>query len=245
MREPNFISQEAGLNFNSTVEAIIKRSCIVDYGIVQEVISDGVVNVSVAVSRTKQDMVCMTCVLANIASSAFTLNVKPKKGDRVLIVYPRIYNDEMFNVTDDAGSDSEITVDFEAKGYNICSGIAILMNQYKTTGHKNVITIDEGNVTAKLNKVEVTTTSDGDISLKNPKATVTIDKNGNVKVNAQGKYTLKNATKDLLSVISSLNTILKSLKTTGSETAQTISSDTVGLLTNWENNDLKALLSAT
>ena len=56
MREPNFISQEAGLNFNSTVEAIIKRSCIVDYGIVQEVVSDGVVNVSVAVSRTKQGL---------------------------------------------------------------------------------------------------------------------------------------------------------------------------------------------
>ena len=74
---------------------------------------------------------------------------------------------------------------------------------------------------------------------------MTIDKDGNVKVNAQGKYTLKNATKDLLSVISSLNTILKSLKTTGSETAQTISSDTIAQLANWENNDLKALLSST
>lgn len=245
MQEPNFVSQEAGLNFNSVVEAIIKHSCIIDYGIVQNIIADGVIDVSIAVSRTKQDMICMTCVLANIASSALTLNVKPKKGDRVLVVYPRIYNDEMFNVTEDADKNSEITVDFNAKGYNLCSGIAILMNQYKSAGHKNVITIEEGNITAKMNKVELTTSADGDISIKNPKATVTIDKDGNVKVNAQGKYTLKNATKDLLSVISSLNTILKSLKTTGSETAQTISSDTIAQLANWENNDLKALLSST
>lgn len=245
MQEPNFISQEAGLNFNSVVEAIIKRSCIIDYGIIQEVVADGVVNISVAVAHTEQDMICMTCVLVNIASSAFTLNVKPKKGDRVLVVYPRIYNDEMFSVTEDANKNSEIIVDFNAKGYNLCSGIAILMNQYKSAGHKNVITIEEGNITAKMNKVELTTSADGDINIKNPKATVTIDKDGNVKVNAQGKYTLKNATKDLLSVISSLNTILKSLKTTGSETAQTISSDTIAQLANWENNDLKALLSST
>lgn len=142
MDKPNFIAQESGLNFGSTVEAIIKRSCIVDYGIIQEVVSDGVVDVALAVSRTEQDMFCMTCVLANIASSAFTLNVTPKKGDRVLVVYPRIFDDDMFTVPDGDKAVDPI-INFDAKGYNLMSGIAILINQYKEASHKNVITIDE------------------------------------------------------------------------------------------------------
>ena len=143
MTDPNFISQESGLNFNTVVEAIIKRSCIIDFGIVQDVVSDGVVDVAVAVSKTKQDMLCMTCVLANIASKAFTLNVKPHKGDRVLVVYPRLYDDKMFDYTDSEGDNLKLIENYEAKGYNLASGIAILISQYREAGHKNVITIDE------------------------------------------------------------------------------------------------------
>lgn len=243
MTDPNFISQEAGLNFNTVVEAIIKRSCIIDFGIVQDVVSDGIVDVAVAVSKTKQDMLCMTCVLANIASKAFTLNVKPHKGDRVLVVYPRLYDDKMFEYTDSESDNLKLIENYEAKGYNLASGIAILISQYREAGHKNVITIDEGNISAKLNKVEVTTTADGDITVDNGKATINIDKDGNVSVDAQGKYTFKNSTTDLFSVMSDLNGVLKGLKTAGSETAQTIDPSTVALLTNWENSELKALLN--
>ena len=143
MKDPNFIAQEAGLNFGSVVEAIIKRSCIVDYGIIQNVVADGVVDVSLAVSRTEQDMFCMTCVLANIASSAFTLNIKPRKGDRVLVVYPRIFDDDMFTVPDEEDDAIKPIINFDAKGYNLMSGIAILINQYKEASHKNLLTIDE------------------------------------------------------------------------------------------------------
>lgn len=243
MTEPNFISQEEGLNFNTMIEAIIKHSCIVDFGIVEDVVADGIVNVAVAVSRTPQDMQCMTCVLANIASTSVTLKIVPHKGDRVLVLYPRIYNDKMFDVKADEGDDTKLIVDMDAKGYNLMSGIAILINQYKESGHKNLITIDEGNVSAKLNKVEITTTADGDITVDNGKATVSIDKNGNVSVDAQGKYTFKNSSTDLFSVISDLNGILKGLKTAGGETAQTIDPTTVAQLTNWENSELKALLN--
>lgn len=163
MTEPNFISQEEGLNFNTMIEAIIKHSCIVDFGIVEDVVADGIVNVAVAVSRTPQDMQCMTCVLANIASKAFTLNVKPHKGDRVLVLYPRIYNDKMFNFTGSEGEDTKLIIDMDAKGYNLMSGIAILINQYKEAGHKNVITIDEDGYFSYINsdnktKIEVKST---------------------------------------------------------------------------------------
>lgn len=278
MTDPNFTSQEAGLNFNTVVESIIKRSCIIDFGIVQEVVSDGIVDVSVAVAKTEQDMFCMTCVLANIASKAFTLNVKPQKGDRVLVVYPRLYDDNMFNFTGSEEDDTKLKVNYKAKGYNLTSGIAILLNQYKESGYKNFITVDEGNISAELNKVKLTTTKDGDITVNNGKATagidkdgaittgnekatinidkdgavtvdngkatINVDKNGNVSVDAQGKYTIKNSSTDLFSVISDLNGILKGLKTAGSETAQTIDPSTVTLLTTWENSELKALLNA-
>ena len=241
MEDANFLVQEECLNLGTVIEAIIKRSCIIDYGIIQKVVADGVVDVSVAVARTEQDMVCMTCVLANVASSSLTVNVVPNVGDRVLVVYPRMYDDKMFAVPDGDAKQNTI-VNPVAKGYNLMSGIAILMNQYKKSSHKNVITVEGGNINAKLNKVEVTTTADGDITVKNPNATVSIDKNGNVAVNAKGKYTFKNDSTDLLTVISDLNTILKSLKTEGSSSAQTIAPDTVLSLTQWETSELNALL---
>lgn len=161
MKASDFVSGRQGLDFSSAIENMIKQSCIVDYGIVQEVVADGVVNVSLAVAKTEQDMVCMTCVLANIASSNFTLKVVPSVGDRVLIFYPRLFNDTMFNVSGD-DNDKKIVIDKTAKGYNLASGIAVLLNQYKSSGHKNVITIDEG----------------GTFTFVNEKATVSLDSDG-------------------------------------------------------------------
>ena len=186
MTDPNFISQEAGLNFNTVVESIIKRSCIIDFGIVQEVVSDGIVDVSVAVAKTEQDMFCMTCVLANIASKAFTLDVKPQKGDRVLVVYPRLYDDNMFNFTGEEEDDTELTVNYKAKGYNLTSGIAVLLNQYKESGHKNFITVDEGKVTIALsynsdddkNMLNFTSDENGAFTVSNNKCSITVDKDG-------------------------------------------------------------------
>lgn len=165
MKPSDFVSGKQGLGLSSAIEAMIKRNCIIDFGIVQNIVADGVVDVSVAVSKTAQDMVCMTCVLANIASSNFTLKVVPKKGDRVLVVYPRIFSDTMFNVEGDETKDTKIVVDKDAKGYNLASGIAVLLNQYKSSGHKNVITIDDGGTFTFVNgKATVNLNSDGYIS---------------------------------------------------------------------------------
>lgn len=180
MQPSDFVSGRQGLGLSSAIEAMIKRSCIIDFGIVQEVVADGVVNVSVAVSSTKQDMICMTCVLANVASTNFTLKIVPNVGDRVLVVYPRLYNNAMFNVKGD-DSDKEIVVDKTAKGYNLASGIAILLNQYKSNAHENVITFDEGGTFTFANaKVSVSVDEDGAITFTNEKATASIDKDGYV-----------------------------------------------------------------
>ena len=242
MNDPNFIAQEAGLNFNSVVEAIIKHSCIIDYGIIQNIVADGVVDVSVAVSRTEQDMLCMTCVLANIAGAGFTLNVKPSVGDRVLVVYPRIYDDKMFTVPDSDTEKKKLIVNFNAKGYNLMSGIAILINQYKKASHKNVVTVDNGNISAKLNKVEITTDSDGAITVDNGKATVNIDKNGNVTVDAQGKYKIKNENTDLATVISKLADEIENLVIVCPNGAGSINATSVAQIEDWKTSQLQALL---
>lgn len=244
MTEPNFIAQEQGLNFNSVVEAIIKRSCIIDYGIIQKVVAKGVVEVAVAVAKTEEDMLCMTCVLANTASTALTIDIIPHVGDRVLVVYPRLYNDKMFNVTDSEDDNAKLTIDFGAQGYNLMSGIAILINQCKTSAHKNVITIDNGNVSAKLNKVEITTDSDGAITVDNGKATVNIDKNGNVTVDAQGKYKIKNSFTDLATVISKLADEIESLAIVCPNGAGSVDPTSVATIETWKQAQLQALLDS-
>lgn len=160
MKPSDFVSGKQGLNLSSAIEAMIKRSCIIDFGIVQQVVADGIVNVSLAVSSTKQDMICMTCVLANVASANFTLKVVPSVGDRVLVVYPRLFHDKMFNVNGD-DSDKEIIVDDKAKGYNLSSGIAILLNQYKSNAHHNVVTVDSSKLTLVNSNVSINFSSDG------------------------------------------------------------------------------------
>ena len=165
MNPSDFVAGKEGVGLSSAIEAMIKRSCIIDYGIIQNVVADGVVDVSVAVSKTEQDMIGMTCVLANIASANFTLKIVPKKGDRVLVIYPRIFNDTMFKVEGNEIKDTKIIVDKDAKGYNLASGIAVLLNQYKSSGHKNVVTIDEGGTFTFVNdKATVSLNSDGYIS---------------------------------------------------------------------------------
>lgn len=191
MNDINFTAGKEGLDFVSAVEAMIKHSCIIDYGIVQKVVAEGIVEVSLAVSKTKQDIILMTCVLANIASSSFTLEITPKVGDRVLVVYPRVYDDKMFNVPDNDTDKTKIIVNERAKGYNLTSGIAILLNQCKTACHKNVLKIDNGTVTLKLgydkqndvNKLTLSTTADGGIDVKNDNTELLLGADGTVTAN--------------------------------------------------------------
>lgn len=186
MAEPNFVAGKQNLNFNSVVEAIIKRTCIIDYGIIQDIPASGVVDVAVAVSSTEQNMFYMTCVLANIASSSFALNIKPNIGDRVLVVYPRLYDEDMFTVADDEDERKKIIVNKEAKGYNLLSGIAILINQCKKASHKNVIKIEDGKLDIKLaydedndkNMLTFSSDEDGAIQFGNDNCSVDIDKDG-------------------------------------------------------------------
>ena len=250
--EPNLKAGTETLNAQTVIESAIRQSCIIDYGIVQEVPANGIVNVSIAVSDTKQNMLCMTCVLAGIASSALSVYVKPNVGDRVLVVYPRVYDENMFTVSSDVSDENnkKVVVTPQAKRYDICGGIAILLNQYKTAGHKNYIKVEDGKVELKLsydknkskNLDELTTTADGDIELKNEKATISVDKNGNVTVDTQGKYKFKNAVTDMKAVIDGLAQELENLTTVGSPATQSTSPASKATITTWRTSKLNQLL---
>ena len=223
MTEPNFIAGNESLSLLSAVEAMIKRSCIIDFGIIQKVRSSGVVDVSVAVTDTEQNMFIMTCILANTASDSFSVYIEPKEGDRVLVVYPRMYDEKMFSVS---SAKKKLIINKNANGYNLMCGIAILLNQYQKNNHKNFVKIN-----------------DGEITIESAKTKIEVDKNGDVSIDTKGKYTIKNDNTDLLSVLKGLSTTLQSLTTTGSQSAQSISADSIADLVKWENTELKKLLS--
>lgn len=269
MEEPNFIAGRECLDFTTVVDAIIRRSCIVDYGIIQRIKADGVVDVAVAVSSTPQNMFCMTCVLANVASSAVAIDIKPVVGDRVLILYPRIYDSTMFSMAESEDDRKKVIVNEDAKGYNLCGGIAILINQCKTF-YKNVITAEAGKIDIALaydtdeeenkftlsvnekgeftlhsNDVSVSADKDGAITVTAPKASINIDKDGNVVVSAKGLYTIKNDNTDLFKVIKGLSDEVKNLTTTGSETAQATSPDSKATIATWVTDVLSKLLKDT
>lgn len=269
MEEPNFIAERECIDFTTVVDAILRRSCIVDYGIIQNIKSGGVVDVSVAVSETPQDMLCMTCVLANVASSALAVKIKPVVGDRVLILYPRIYDDSMFSMAESEDDRKKIIVNENAKSYSLCGGIAILINQCKTF-YKNVITAEAGKIDIALaydtdeeenkftlsvnekgeftlhsNDVSVSADEDGAITVTAPNASISIDKNGNIIIDSKGMYTIKNDKTDLFKVIKGLSDEVSNLTTTGTETAQATSLDSKASIATWVTGTLSKLLKDT
>lgn len=159
---------EQSVCFADTVQAMINRSCIIDFGIIKEVVANGVVVVAISVANGAKDIKIITCVLANIASTNFTLNIIPKEGDKVLIVYPRRFSNDMFDTTK-----QDIIIEKFSSGYNLLSGIAIPISQYKIDGYKNVLEIEEGIIkyTSEDNWVELNLTESGTIALA--------DSNGN------------------------------------------------------------------
>lgn len=207
MTYDSLLSFDECTNFNALVESMIKRSCIIDYGIVLDSPADGIVNVAVAVADTKQNQFCMTCVLANLASSSITTYIKPNAGDRVLVFYPRMYNPKMFTVPEDEKERTAVLVDESARGYNLACGIAVLMNQYKEASHQNLIKAEDGTISLQLaynsddekplvtlnvdkdgalavksNDASIEINKDSKITIANPKASANIDKDGAVTI---------------------------------------------------------------
>ena len=172
-------------NFGKALSSFVANLFIIEYGIVQKVVAEGVVEVQLSVVIDTKETKIITCPLLNIASNAFTLNIKPEIGDKVLVLFPRRFSPNMFEA-----DSKDVVIDKNASSYSLFGSFAILLNQYKKGKHKNVVEIEKGNVDVKLSfdenknesNINFKTTKDGDFEFKNPKLSTNISKDGDINV---------------------------------------------------------------
>ena len=217
----DFLIKANNATFSNAVKAIIGRTCLIEFGVIKKVIAEGVVQVAVSVAKSSSDVRILTCVLISPCSTSFAINIVPKVNDKVLVFFPRRFNADMFSTRK-----TDIIEDENGEGFTPFSGLAILVNQFRSD-YKNTLTVDNG-----------------DITVDTENASIHIDASGNITVNAKsGKVSIKNSSTDLKTVLKDLSDTIKNLTTTGSQSAQKASSATQSAVTDWQTNKLNALLS--
>lgn len=247
-----------GMSDSDMLHRAIGTTFIVEYGIIKKIPATGIVTVEMAVADSADDIIITNCVLASFSSSSVTVNIKPNIDDKVIVLFPRRFAGKMFNPE----TNEPIITDC-GNGYTLMGGIAILLNQYQKTFHKNYIDISDGCITLKMtysedddknlftfesnadgeltlvsNDVQITTNKDSEITVTNGKATITVDKNGNVTIDAQGKYTIKNGVTSLKEVTDGLAQEVENLTTVGSPATQATSPASKGTIATWRSSKL-------
>lgn len=122
---------------SDAVQQILRRTCIVDFGVITEILGENVVKVGIAVADSVEDVQIIVCTLISPCSATIALNIEPSVGDKVLIVFPRHFSSSMFKVTDDPAP----IIDSACQSYSRLGGLAVLMNQFDYEKHKNSINI--------------------------------------------------------------------------------------------------------
>lgn len=242
---------------------VLRSNYIVEFGIIKEVLDDE--RVTVTTSATKDEIVILDCILANVASSSVAVKVKPNINDKVIVFFPKSFSNRMFSV-----EQTEPVISQGVSGYCVNGGIAVLLNQFNEESYKNIINVEDGKIEIKLaydndsetnnfnltvdekgsvnlsvgkdSKVSISVTSEGEITLDNGKASVSIDSSGNVNIETSGKYKFKNNSTDLKSVIDGLASELENLTTVGSPSAQATSPASKGTIATWRTTKLNSLL---
>lgn len=211
-KQKNFFLEATAQSTGDMLHRVIGNTFIIEYGIIKAIPATGVVTVEMSVADSAENIIITNCVLANIASSSIAVNVKPNIDDKVLVLFPRKSHSDMYKA-----DKNETIIAPAGTGYNIFSGIAILLNQYQTATHTNFIDFSDGNLTLSLaydkdnekNLINLTTDKDGALTLNlgydsendKPKVALTSDKDGNIqlvnpkitlKLNADGSYEITN-----------------------------------------------------
>lgn len=238
---------------------VLRSNYIVEFGIIKEVLDDE--RVTVTTSATKDEIVILDCILANVASSSVAVKVKPNINDKVIVFFPKSFSNRMFSV-----EQTEPVISQGVSGYCVNGGIAFLMNQFNADSYGNTVTAEEGKLDVKLahdgdknnfsleiddtgavkvsvsDKTTIEIKDDGEVSIDNGKASVTVDSSGNVQVETSGKFKFKNNSTDLKSVIDGLAKELENLTTTGSPSAQATSPASKATITAWRSTKLNMLM---
>lgn len=193
-----------GLSEADATHRRIGATYIVDYGIIKDIPTDGIVTVEMSASKDKQSITVTNCILASFASSSFTVKIKPNIDDKVIVLFPKNYSSRMFDK-----EVNETIISQATEGYCLLGGIAILLNQFQDF-HKNYIDFSDGCVDIKLaysenddkNLISLNTNKDGEITLTvKDKFSQKIDKDGalnitsnntSIEINKDDKITVNN-----------------------------------------------------
>ena len=193
-----------GLSDADATHRRIGATYIVDYGIVKDIPTDGIVTVEMSASKDKQSITVTNCILASFASSSFTVKIKPNIDDKVIVLFPKNYSSRMFDK-----EVNETIISQATEGYCLLGGIAILLNQFQDF-HKNYIDFSDGCADIKLaysedddkNFISLNTNKDGEIMLTvKDKFSQKIDKDGalnitsnntSIKINKDDEITVNN-----------------------------------------------------
>lgn len=193
-----------GLSEADATHRRIGATYIVDYGIIKDIPTDGIVTVEMSASKDKQSITVTNCILASFASSSFTVKIKPNIDDKVIVLFPKNYSSRMFDK-----EVNETIISQATEGYCLLGGIAILLNQFQDF-HKNYIDFSDGCADIKLaysedddkNFISLNTNKDGEITLTvKDKFSQKIDKDGalnitsnntSIKINKDNAITVNN-----------------------------------------------------
>ena len=193
-----------GLSDADATHRRIGATYIVDYGIIKDIPTDGIVTVEMSASKDKQSITITNCILASFASSSFTVKIKPNIDDKVIVLFPKNYSSRMFDK-----EVNETIISQATEGYCLLGGIAILLNQFQDF-HKNYIDFSDGCADIKLaysedddkNFISLNTNKDGEITLTvKDKFSQKIDKDGalniasnntSIEINKDDKITVNN-----------------------------------------------------
>ena len=174
-----------GLSDADATHRRIGATYIVDYGIIKDIPTDGIVTVEMSASKDKQSITITNCILASFASSSFTVKIKPNIDDKVIVLFPKNYSSRMFDK-----EVNETIISQATEGYCLLGGIAILLNQFQDF-HKNYIDFSDGCADIKLaysedddkNFISLNTNKYGEITLTvKDKFSQKIDKDGALNI---------------------------------------------------------------
>lgn len=168
---------------SATIKNIIGRTIIVEWGTVKEILGDGsIVEVLLSVTDRPENATIVTCTLISPCAKNLAVNITPSVGDKVLVLSPRFFDQDMFDVTED----TEVIVQKNSAGYNKMTCLAILYNQFREDTHKNIVDFTDGKMSIKMaysegdneNLLTIDSDEDGAYSFVNKKSEIKVDKDG-------------------------------------------------------------------
>lgn len=175
MNASDMMAKAAFTGVPDLISNILAKKHVVWYGIVKDVPAEGIVTVASAAAPGGEQVVLTDCVLLCPASASLAVSVVPHEGDKVLVLSPQSYADEMFLKE----SENPI-VEPLMTGYTATASVAILYNQFQSF-HKNSVTVEDGTLEARLAYSEEDSDDDKDVN------------NLHVKTEADGSFLAETA----------------------------------------------------